>query len=260
MLKKNNENFTKKLHKLRFGLVSFLGKMWYTMAMFDSEFFKQCYNKISGEPDFPGEKADILWQRLPKGSRDLAAKIYLLPLSRPWKKEDIAYAEVLTLLTLSSLIHDDMERHRAFDVGEAVLYGDYLFALAYSFLPEHISEEKGMALTEHTCRFCESRVGRKAPADSEEALRRATADYGAPLGEIAAEAVKGSTFNEEERRRYILCAEKIGTVWGTLCEGYDINLIPLFREVEELAGPLPVAEEFGKIIEEWEDIAVENRG
>lgn len=230
------------------------------MAMFDSDFFNQCYNEISGKPDFPIEKAALLWSRLPQGSRDLAAKIYLLPLSRPWKKEDIAYAEVLTLLTLSSLIHDDMERHRAFDVGEAVLYGDYLFALAYSFLPEHISEERGRALTEHTCRFCESRVGRKAPADSEEALRRVAADYGVPLGNIAAEATKQSAFSEEEKKRYHLCAEKIGTVWGALCEGYEVNLMPLHREIRELAATLPGEKELRKIIEEWEDIAVENRG
>lgn len=228
--------------------------------MFDFDFFNQCYNDICGKPDFPAEKAECLWQQLPKGSRDLAAKIYLLPLSRPWKKRDIAYAEVLMLLTLSSLIHDDVKRRRAFEVGEAVLYGDYLFALAYSFLPEHIAEERGKALTEHTCCFCESRVGRIAPADSEEVLRCAASDYGTPFGKIAAEAVKESPFNEEERRRYILCAEKIGTAWGILCEGYKIDLIPLRREIEELAAPLPVAEELKEIIGKWEDIAVENRG
>lgn len=228
--------------------------------MFDLDFFNQCYNDICGKPDFPAEKAEHLWEQLPKGSRDLAARIYLFPLSRPWKKRDIAYAEVLTLLTLSSLIHDDMRHRRAFDVGEAVLYGDYLFALAYSFLPEHLAEEKGKALTEHTCRFCESRVGRPDPANGEEILRFAASDYGMPFGKIAAEALKESSFNEEERRRYILCAEKIGTAWGTLCEGYKIDLMPLRQEIEELVAPLPVAEELKEIIGKWEDIAVENRG
>lgn len=228
--------------------------------MLDLNFFNQCYQNICSQPDFPAEKAAELWRHLPRGSRDLAARIYLLPGACPWSDREIAYATVLMLLTLSSFVHDELERNRAFGDGEAVLYGDYLFALAYSFLPEQLSEEEGRRLTESTCAFCEGRLGhRRRPLDPQEAWRCAERDYGARLEDIAAEAVKGSSLSEEEGRRYVFCAKKLGTVWGILCEGVSLDIGPQVAEIRAIGATLPMKEEIEDIIEKWEDVAVENR-
>ena len=182
------------------------------------EYLDQLYNELCRESDFPVGKAEKLWRSLPFGSRDLAATIYLLPFGEHIEETQRDNTKVLTLLTLSAFVHGDLEKNRAFSDGEAVLYGDYLFALAFALLPKDISKEQAKSLLERTYRFSENRLlHRRSPADEKESILFAAEDYGKHLRSIAEEAA------EENKERYALCAETIGTLWGVLCENYPAD-------------------------------------
>lgn len=214
-----------------------------------SEYLDQLYNELCREPDFPVHKAEQLWKTLPFGSRELAATIYLLPFGEHIQETERDNAKVLTLLTLSAFVHGDLEKNRAFNDGEAVLYGDYLFALAFSLLPKDMNKEQAESLLERTYRFSENRLShRNSPADEKESIRYATEDYGKHLRSIAEEAAIQSNMDEESKERYGLCAETIGTLWGVLCESYSADLDHLRKTAKKQAEGLPMEASLQDII------------
>ena len=52
----------------------------------------------------------------------------------------------MTAMTLSVFVHDDMNKNRAFTTEEAVLNGDFLFAIAFSLFPAKTEKAKTIAM------------------------------------------------------------------------------------------------------------------
>ncbi len=226
-----------------------------------SKIFEQSYNKISSFPDFPKGQAKALWRSLPRCSRDLTALIYLLPFGKELTEEQISFAETLTMLTLSSFVHDDLTKGRAFNKKEAVLYGDYFFALAFSLLPDSVTKEEGQRVSAIAGGYNEKRLEhQKIPAATpEEYIQFAKTDYGALLRDIADEAMKKNAYEDAVKEQYIQCAETLGTLWGLLCEEYPVSVEPLLKKAaEEMAG-LPMEKELTLLRKEMEGTAIENK-
>lgn len=216
-----------------------------------SEYLDQLYKELCREPDFPVWKVEKLWETLPYGSRDLCATIYLLPFGDGTTATEASNSKAITLLTLSAFVHADLEKNRVFHDGEAVLYGDYLFALAFSQLPKNIEKERAEALLEQSYRFSECRLShQKVPADEKESLQYAAEDYGKHLKTIAEEAARQSNMEETAKENYALCAESIGTLWGILCEGYLADTKALRLEAKQKAKGLFMADALTEIINE----------
>lgn len=225
-----------------------------------STIFEQSYNKISSLPDFPKGQAEKLWDSLPRCSRRIAALFYLLPFGEDPGEEPIARNEVLTMLTLSSFVHDDMTKGRAFSEKEAVLYGDYFFALAFSLLPPSLTREDGHRIALRACRYNEKRLEHRK-ADSvteEEILCFAKEDYGALLKDIAQEAMEKNDFEDDVKVRYVCCAETLGTIWGLLCEANASYCGPLLKQAEEEIIGLPMEAELTLLKNELEGAYLEN--
>ena len=226
-----------------------------------SAIFERSHNKIASLPDFPKGQTEKLWNALPRCSRRIAALFYLLPFGEDPDEEQIIRGEVLTLLTLSSFVHDDMTKGRAFSEKEAVLYGDYFFALAFSLLPPSLTKEEGHRIAFRACRYNEKRLEhRKAGSvTEEEILRFAKEDYGALLKDIAGEAMEKNDFEDDIKERYSLCAETLGTVWGLLCEGNASYCGPLLKQAEEEMDGLPMEAELTLLKNELEGAYLENK-
>lgn len=215
--------------------------------------FHQLYNELCSEADFPVSNAEKLWSILPKGSRDLAAAIYLLPFGEDPSDIEKARAKVCTLLTLSAFTHGDLERNHAYTDGEAVLYGDYLFALAFSLLPEELSPAEAEKLLERSYGFSENRLRHKiTPTKAEDYIAYARSDYGSLLKDLAKEGADRSGMQKEEKEHYILCAEALGTAWGILCEKYPAAPSPLWREAKAHADQVTMRDSLYHIINEQE--------
>lgn len=200
------------------------------------ELFHQLYNELCTEPDFPIQKAEKLWSNMPQGSRDMATALYLLPFGKNTTPKEQNHGKIIMLLTLSAFTHGDLERNRAFSNGEAVLYGDYLFALAISLIPDDFRREEAQTLLERSYRFGENRLRhKKGIASAEDYLAYARDDYGELLKSIAAEGAERSGMNENQKDQYTCFAETLGTAWGILCEGYPIDHAPLLDKAETYA-------------------------
>ena len=225
-----------------------------------STIFEQSYNKISSLPDFPKGQAEKLWDSLPRCSRRIAALFYLLPFGEDPGEEPIARSEVLTMLTLSYFVHDDMTKGRAFSEKEAVLYGDYCFALAFSLLPPSMTKEDGHRIVLRACRFYEKRLKHRKSkyTTTEEILLSAKEDYGALLKDIAQEAMEKNDFEDDVKERYICCAETLGTIWGLLCEGSSVPCTPLLKQAEAEIVGLPMEAELTLLKNELEGAYLEN--
>ena len=226
-----------------------------------SAIFERLYNKIDSLPDFPKRQVEELRRFLPRCSSRIAALFYLLPFGENLNEEQIIRGEVLTLLTLSSFVHDDMTKGRAFSEKEAVLYGDYFFALAFSLLSPSLTKEEGHRIAFRACRYNEKRLEhRKAGSvTEEEILRFAKEDYGALLKDIAGEAMEKNDFEDDIKERYFLCAETLGTVWGLLCEGNASYCGPLLKQAEEEMDGLPMEAELTLLKNELEGAYLENK-
>ncbi|MBQ2763591.1 MAG: hypothetical protein IJO94_06390 [Firmicutes bacterium] len=217
--------------------------------MFYLDILNQLYKELCNEPDFPTDRAEQLWNTLPSFSRDLGAMIYLLPFGNDIAEREKANAKVLTLLTLSAFVHGDLEKNAVFQDGEAVLFGDYLFALAFSLLPQTIEKERAGSLLERSYRFCEHRLShQKAAPNTEDCLRYAAEDYGQHLKSIAEEAAEQSGMEQENKEKYARCAEAIGTLWGVLCENYEVDPSPLQEQAKTFAAGLPIETDLCRII------------
>ena len=241
--------------------VSFSLKICYTVFMKYSAIFEQSYHQICALPDFPREKTGQLWEALPRCSRWIVAFLYLLPFGEEPGKDEITYGKVLTLLTLSSLVHDDLTKERAFSSKEAVLYGDYFFALAFSLLPDSVTEKDGQRIAGRACRYSEKRLEHQKtpPVTAEESLQFAKTDYGTVLMDIAKEAMEKNHFNKEHTEQYGRCAEKLGTIWGLLCENNVSLCAPLLEEVKADITGLPMEAGLNDLRNELEGATLENK-
>ena len=210
-----------------------------------NDFYQQVYNSLAEAPDFPGEKLARLLETMPPGSRDLPARIYLLPFGED-AGEAVPYARTATALFCSALIQDDILENDAFSEAEAVLYGDYLFALAISLLPPAAKKETYLPLLEQMSRGSEKRAARKnrgEPADGGE--------HGDFFRFLAADSADRAGLDEEEKERFADLAETIGALWGVLREGDPADAAPLRRKIEEKAALVSGGEELLRLTERW---------
>lgn len=222
--------------------------------------FDQLYSECESIPDFPEEKAEKLWNTLPPFSRELAGTIYLLPFEDDLTEDAILRAKILSLLTLSAFIHGDLIKNRAFGEGEAVLYGDYLFALAFSMLPNSVTAEEGKEYLDQSFRFSENLIKYKNH-DPEEAdpCRKATECYGIHIAGIAEKAARDMGHTPETAKRYKECAKAIGTIWGILCEKETAVPAELPEKAEDLAKDLPFQNGILPIITIMKGAAIDHR-
>ncbi|MGM9568281.1 MAG: hypothetical protein ACI3W6_08900, partial [Clostridia bacterium] len=177
------------------------------------------------------------------------------------KEEQITHGEVLTLLTLSSFVHDDLTKERAFSKKEAVLYGDYFFAQAFFLLPDSATEEDGRRITERACRYSEKRLEHQQtpPETQEETIRFAKTDYGDVLADIAKEAMEKNDFKEEMTAQYARCAGILGTIWGLLCENSASACGPLLEEAKTSIAGLPMEAGLTFLRDKLEGATLENK-
>lgn len=214
--------------------------------MIKKMFYDQLYREIADTADFPREKADALFAALPPFSRDMAAEIYRIPTA---ETEDGSTAKIWIALTLSVFIHDDIKRNRSFSPGEAVLYGDYLFALTFSLLPPNLTIEEAQKLTDMLIRFNENRQCR---INNEKEIHNIGEDYSFFLSEIAKTAVQKAGWSKPQLTSYCNAAENLGILWGCRCEDAEIpeeTAAALCHEIEESVRMLPpkAAEDFMKL-------------
>lgn len=209
-------------------------------------FYDQLYQEFAEIADFPREKANALFAALPPYSRDMAAAIDGIPTE---EGEDHSATKAWMALTLSVFIQDDLERNRSFSPGEAVLYGDYLFALTFSLLPKEFTAEETQKLTDRLIGFNENRQRRIGKAKE---ISNAKEDYGNFLAEIAKTAAEKAGWSEPRLTSYAKAAENLGILWGCRCE--DINIpgetaAALCEEIEAALALLPpkAAEDFMEI-------------
>ena len=221
--------------------------------------FDQFYNELSDIPDFPTEKAEKLWAALPPLSRELAGMIYLLPFGEKAEEKEHSYARILSLVSLSAFIHGDLEKNKAFSDKEAVLYGDYLFALAFSLLPADISAEEAKELLAMTYHFGENRLAHEKEISSEaDEILFAREDYGLPLRRTAEKAMDKSGAEGETKEAYATYAEKVGTAWGILCENYRTSPLPCLKEAAAIAATVPMPEGMKQIIQLLKGAAIDH--
>lgn len=227
-----------------------------------SNIFNESTNKIRSFPDFPKEQTEALWRSLPKCSPYIAALIYLLPYGDRYQEEQITFAETLTILTLSAFVHDDVTKNRGFNRKEAVLYGDYLFALAFTLLPDTLSVEDGQRVAERAGRYNEQRLRHQTADDVSPETRLAFAkeDYGALLKDIAEEAMAKNDFNDGIKEQYGQCAETLGTLWGLRCEKDTVNGDALLKQAKtEMDGlPKEIAVELAQLWKELKGASLGN--
>ncbi len=208
--------------------------------------YDQLYKELAESADFPREKAKALFASLPPYSRDMAAAINEIPAE---EGEDHSAAKAWMALTLSVFIQDDLERNRSFSPGEAVLYGDYLFALTFSLLPKELTAEETQKLTDRLIGFNENRQQRIGKAKE---ISTAKEDYGKFLAEIAKTAAENAGWRELILTSYAKAAENLGILWGCRCEDIEIpweTATALCEEIEAALAQLPpkAAEEFMEI-------------
>lgn len=208
--------------------------------------YDQLYKELAESADFPREKAKVLFASLPPYSRDMAAAINEIPAE---EGEDHSAAKAWMALTLSVFIQDDLERNRSFSPGEAVLYGDYLFALTFSLLPKELTAEETQKLTDRLIGFNENRQQRIGKAKE---ISTAKEDYGKFLAEIAKTAAENAGWRELILTSYAKAAENLGILWGCRCEDIEIpweTATALCEEIEAALAQLPpkAAEEFMEI-------------
>lgn len=208
--------------------------------------YDQLYKELAESADFPREKAKALFASLPPYSRDMAAAINEIPAE---EGEDHSAAKAWMALTLSVFIQDDLEQNRSFSPGEAVLYGDYLFALTFSLLPKELTAEETQKLTDRLIGFNENRQQRIGKAKE---ISTAKEDYGKFLAEIAKTAAENAGWRELILTSYAKAAENLGILWGCRCEDIEIpweTATALCEEIEAALAQLPpkAAEEFMEI-------------
>ncbi len=208
--------------------------------------YDQLYKELAESADFPREKAKALFASLPPYSRDMAAAINEIPAE---EGEDHSAAKAWMALTLSVFIQDDLERNRSFSPGEAVLYGDYLFALTFSLLPKELTAEETQKLTDRLIGFNENRQQRIGKTKE---ISTAKEDYGKFLAEIAKTAAENAGWRELRLTSYAKAAENLGILWGCRCEDIEIpweTATALCEEIEAALAQLPpkAAEEFMEI-------------
>lgn len=221
--------------------------------------FDQFYIESSDIPDFPSKKVEELCKKLPPYSRDLAGMIYLIPFGENLSDTEIAYAKVLSLLSLSAFIHGDLEKNIAFNDKEAVLYGDYLFALSFSLIPSDISAEEAKEFLTMTYHFSEKRLSHLAEDLSEEdMILFAKEDYGTPLRRTARKSAEKQNTDSGIKKDYEAFAEAIGICWGILCEGYSISPHPYLKEAKDAANKLPMKQKLEPIIHLLKGAAIEH--
>lgn len=208
--------------------------------------YDQLYKELAENADFPREKAKALFASLPPYSRDMAAAINEIPAE---EGEDHSAAKAWMALTLSVFIQDDLERNRSFSPGEAVLYGDYLFALTFSLLPKELTAEETQKLTDRLIGFNENRQQHIGKAKE---ISTAKEDYGKFLAEIAKTAAENAVWSEPRLTSYAKASENLGILWGCRCEDIEIpweTATALCEEIEAALAQLPpkAAEEFMEI-------------
>lgn len=208
--------------------------------------YDQLYKELAESADFPREKAKALFASLPPYSRDMAAAINEIPAE---EGEDHSAAKAWMALTLSVFIQDDLERNRSFSPGEAVLYGDYLFALTFSLLPKELTAEETQKLTDRLIGFNENRQQRIGKTKE---ISTAKEDYGKFLAEIAKTAAENAGWSALILTSYVKAAENLGILWGCRCEDIEIpweTATALCEEIEAALAQLPpkAAEEFMEI-------------
>lgn len=208
--------------------------------------YDQLYKELAESADFPREKAKALFASLPPYSRDMAAAINEIPAE---EGEDHSAAKAWMALTLSVFIQDDLEQNRSFSPGEAVLYGDYLFALTFSLLPKELTAEETQKLTDRLIGFNENRQQRIGKTKE---ISTAKEDYGKFLAEIAKTAAENAGWSALILTSYVKAAENLGILWGCRCEDIEIpweTATALCEEIEAALAQLPpkAAEEFMEI-------------
>lgn len=208
--------------------------------------YDQLYKELAESADFPREKAKALFASLPPYSRDMAAAINEIPAE---EGEDHSAAKAWMALTLSVFIQDDLEQNRSFSPGEAVLYGDYLFALTFSLLPKELTAEETQKLTDRLIGFNENRQQRIGKTKE---ISTAKEDYGKFLAEIAKTAAENAGWSALILTSYVKAAENLGILWGCRCEDIEIpweTATALCEEIEAALAQMPpkAAEEFMEI-------------
>lgn len=206
-------------------------------------FFDNIYNRISETPDFPHTKIARLLETLPSYSRDLPVLFYILPWEDKIEERTEANAAALMAMTLSALIHDDMDKNHGFNRKESVLNGDFLFALAFSSLPATTENEVTIDFVKTYGRFNEGRLNHKSRKEEELSAKTmisfAKEDYGLMLREIAHSAARDAEKPEKEQAAYGEIAENIGTLWGLLLNDYHIDTKFLVEQTTEKINNLP---------------------
>lgn len=208
--------------------------------------FDNIYNRIAETPDFPQSKVTQLIEALPPFSINLPALIYLLPWGSEIQKETEMNAAALTAITLSIFIHDDANHNRAFTTKEAVLNGDFLFALTFSLLPAAAIKEIASDFVKAYGRFNEEHSshmsGKTKELPEQTALSFAQKDYGRLLSDIALISAKEAKKTETEQAAFAEIASDIGTLWGLRLEGYSMAVDGLLAKIEKNIASLPWTE------------------
>ncbi|HMM06027.1 MAG TPA: hypothetical protein PKD52_05085 [Clostridiales bacterium] len=205
--------------------------------------FDNIYNRIAKTPDFPQKKVTRLFEALPSHSMYLPALIYLLPWGNEINEETEMNAAALTAMTISIFIHDDTDQNRAFTGKEAVLNGDFLFALSFNLLPATAIKETAADFVKAYGRFNEGRLNHKSgktkvPPNTT-GLSFESTDYALLLWEIARLAAKDAEKTETEQTAYTELAGDIGTLWEIRLKGYDMDVDGLIAKIEKEIANLP---------------------
>ena len=205
--------------------------------------FDKIYNRIAETPDFPRAKVALLFEALPPHSMNLPALIYLLPWGNEINEETEMNAAALTSMTISIFIHEDTGKNHAFTEKEAVLNGDFLFALSFNLLPATAIKETAVDFVKAYGRFNEGRLNhkcgetKKPPTATGLAFERT--DYGQLLWEIGRLAAKNAGRTEAEQTAYTELAGDIGTLWELRLKGYDMDVDGLIAKIEKEIADLP---------------------
>lgn len=211
--------------------------------------FDKIYNRISETPDFPQAKVARLFEALPPHSMYLPAMIYLLPWGNEIgeingiSEETEMNAAALTSMTISIFVHDDTDQNRAFSEKEAVLNGDFLFALSFNLLPATAIKETAADFVKAYGRFNEGRLNHKSGktkvSPNTTGLSFESADYAPLLWEIARLAAKDAGKTDAEQTAYTELAGDIGTLWEIRLKGYDMDMDGLIAKIEKEIAGLP---------------------
>ncbi len=205
--------------------------------------FDKIYNRISETPDFPQAKVALLFEALPPHSMNLPALIYLLPWGNEINEKTEMTAAALTSMTISIFIHEDTGKNRAFTEKEAVLNGDFLFALSFNLLPATAIKETAADFAKAYGRFNEGCLNHKCRETKESSAAAGFSfektDYGQLLWDIARMAAKDAGKAETEQAAYTELAGDIGTLWELRLKGYDMDVDGLIAKIEKEIAGLP---------------------